>query len=429
MALANENFGFDSITFNLTEEDLNDTKIRAVLETVLLGSDSMTNGITESILITVYSILSIAAILSNSVILFVIVKTKKLWVPTHLLLMNLMVADIALAAVCMPFTLITFIRKSWPFGWLSCKIIPSIQAISVFSTSITIAIIAADRWYRITSSRPLVINNNHSCSFSKTKLILEVSLIWFASIGLSVPHAYFQEIIQIGIPGYFSYPKCVENWPHRSRGFYALSILFVQLIFPSVCLFLSFIKIRSHLRANLDRVVQRNRSPSNESAVGGERSSSDGKSGNQQGGMKKMMFSTIKRGDSNESGILTLEQAIEDDVPSPMMEEGAKWNTGDRHHTRILKEMDRNRRVTNTLLYVLGEFIFCWCPWNAINIYLDFNPDAPNHFSQEVLHGLLACCHVIAMSSSTINALLYGYTNSNIRRELKRLWSNDHTQH
>ena len=83
---------------------------------------------------------------------------------------------------------------------------------------------------------------------------------------------------------------------------------------------------------------------------------------------------------------------------------------------RILREMERNRCVTNTLASVSVCFVGCWFPWNAVNILIDLRPDLlPGH----VTYALMATCHIVAMLSALLNPLLYGYSNTNIRRELR----------
>lgn len=370
--------------FNLTELALNDSRVKKVLQE-FLGSDHLTSKKMEAVLVTIYSLISLTALVANSVIVTVIIRTKRLCVPTHLLLLNLMIADLLLSTVCMPFTLISFIRKSWPFGWICCKIIPLIQGTAVFASSITIAVIAADRWYRITSGVPVNNNNNFSLAlFSRKKLFFEVALIWLASVCCALPMAIFQVEVEIGFPGIVSYPKCIEKWPNHSFGFYSLTVLVIQLIIPMTCLLVSFFKIRNHLQHNLDKMLP------------------DGLSL-----QHRMLAITLRRGSSNESTLTTLE------VRSKSFEElGQEEN----RRTRILREIERNRKVTNILLSVSASFIFCWMPWNAINILMDFEGSL---IPADVAYALLATCHIIAMLSAVANPLLYGYTNTNIRRELR----------
>ena len=531
-----EAFGFDH-TFNLTQDALNDKNITAILEAYFLGSDHLFSPLTEAILITIYLSMSLTAIITNTLILKVILRTTKLYIPTYLLLVNLMIADLALAMVTMPFTLIMFVRKSWPFGWLFCKIIPMTQGVAVIATSLTIAMIAADRCFRITSMTPFASTTVQRSSFSKPKLFIEIGLIWIISIIIAFPQALYQEQVEIGIPNLYSYYKCVEKWPPHSRAIYSLSALLFQLIIPSACLLISFFRIRMCLKNRLSSVsgtlssinCTNNSTSGTLKHVRGSGDASIGESNpafitrNSSNQSKKSFY--LRKDNMNElndsagkyehiiidvgkisdvtnsfkitelnvtpgnSWILNEkcnDMNIKDNLSNGCIEKlenieklqgdtgrneykkestssnssptsqkslsngnpfkfkimnlnlnsietestskGIKINNNghgspmtDSQADRIIREIYRNRRVTNTLLCVTGAFAFCWIPWNLVNSYLDFStsPMIP----ADMIYSLLACCHVIAMTSATINALLYGYTNSNIRRELRRLRS------
>lgn len=517
-----EAFGLD--TFNLTHEALNDKNITAILQDYFLGSDRMTSPVTEAILIIIYLVMSVSAIITNTLILKVILRTTKLYVPTYLLLVNLMVADLALAVVTMPFTLIIFIRKSWPFGWVFCKIIPMTQGVAVIATSLTIAMIAADRCFRITSMTPIASHTIQRYSFSKPKLFFEIGLIWVISIIIALPQALYQEQAEIGIPNLYSYYKCVEKWPPHSRAIYSLSVLFFQLIIPSACLLISFFRIRIYLKSRLSslsevlasinctnnstsgtiRHVRGSGDASVADAIGTfitRNSSSQSKKSfysrknditdynDSNGTYEHIVIDVGKITNVNNSSPIKINQLnVSPDNSWILKENSCEMNinncneklNGEEYKTqsqssnstpsshqslsnskpfnfkvmnlnlsnldhesssksfkitnigqgspitdcqadRIIREIYRNRRVTNTLLIVTGAYAFCWIPWNLVNSYLDFFPTPM--IPADMIYSLLACCHVIAMTSATINALLYGYTNSNIRRELRRLRS------
>ena len=55
---------------------------------------------------------------------------------------NLAVADLSVALLCIPFTLIFFELKTWPFGYAMCKIIPFVQSISIMGSVGTLTFIS-----------------------------------------------------------------------------------------------------------------------------------------------------------------------------------------------------------------------------------------------------------------------------------------------
>lgn len=249
---------------NVTVEEVrgNHDTIRNFLKSHYLGNDKMTSDLIEYLFISIYGFLSVSAIVSNLVILVVILRTKKLMISTNLLLINLLIADLFLAIFCIPFTLISLIRKSWKFGYFCCKMIPLIQSSSVFSSSITIATISIDRLTRITSNsvthhegtnRSSRINNR----INYRKLVLQIMFIWITSIIISIPQSVYQEIEIFGNPDLYTYEKCTENWPDKSiRATFTIIITIIQLMIPTSCLIISYFKIKSHLNLHFDNITK-----------------------------------------------------------------------------------------------------------------------------------------------------------------------------
>ena len=61
---------------------------------------------------------------------------------TGYLIANLAVADLNVGTLCIPFTVLYFEFKYWPFGFVLCKIIPATQAICIMASIGTLAAIS-----------------------------------------------------------------------------------------------------------------------------------------------------------------------------------------------------------------------------------------------------------------------------------------------
>lgn len=61
---------------------------------------------------------------------------------TGYLIANLAVADLSVGVLCIPFTVLYFELRYWPFGYALCKIIPTAQAMSVMASIGTLAAIS-----------------------------------------------------------------------------------------------------------------------------------------------------------------------------------------------------------------------------------------------------------------------------------------------
>ncbi|GFG35484.1 hypothetical protein Cfor_00548 [Coptotermes formosanus] len=88
---------------------------------------------------------------------------------------------------------------------------------------------------------------------------------------------------------------------------------------------------------------------------------------------------------------------------------------------RARKELERNRRTTLLLTGIAVLFAVSWLPLGLYSVLVDLlvTPTAPT--SPRGLYVALAACHVIAMTSAVSNPIVYGWLNSNIRREFLQL--------
>lgn len=149
----------------------------------------------------------------------------------------------------MPFTLLVLIRRSWFLGAFLCKIVPFVQASTIFVSAATVLAIAIDRYKVVMSFNP----QNPKAGSRETTI--KTILIWVTAFILSIPISVFQETVPVGLPGLHFYHKCVEMWPSSVyKGIYAVLTLIVQFVFPVITLLVTHAHIRTHLNARIFRV-------------------------------------------------------------------------------------------------------------------------------------------------------------------------------
>lgn len=84
------------------------------------------------VLIVIYSLIFVAAVLGNVLVIFTLVHNKRMRTVTNVFLLNLAISDLLLAVFCMPFTLIPIFLKSFIFGPTMCVLIRYLQGKSFF---------------------------------------------------------------------------------------------------------------------------------------------------------------------------------------------------------------------------------------------------------------------------------------------------------
>lgn len=168
----------------------------------------------------------------------------------HLLMINLSVSDLLLCLVTMPLTLMELVCFSWPLGNhpLLCKLAGSMEGVSVYCSTLTIASIAMDRYHLIVfparrQQRPI----------GPTVSFLLVG-IWTGSLLLACPLFLFRTLKHVPLNeellGIASVEFCVEEWPDSSPAalIYSLASTLFQFLIPATIIVFAHASICARLR-------------------------------------------------------------------------------------------------------------------------------------------------------------------------------------
>ena len=225
---------------------MNDSHVLQVLRELVLEavSDQVFSKWTETLLVCLYALVAGVGFLSNAFILTVILSSSKLRRnASSLLIANLMVGDVVMSLFCMPFTLVWFLRRSWSLGACLCRIVPLLQGLSVFLTSSSVAVIAADRATRVTGNEqrqpPLLL------------MAVETLAIWTLALLLALPALVWQEQVRVSWRDELEYVACIESMGRAGKLTYAAAILMCQYVVPAAVLLFASRRIRLHLRRSL----------------------------------------------------------------------------------------------------------------------------------------------------------------------------------
>ena len=85
---------------------------------------------------------------------------------------------------------------------------------------------------------------------------------------------------------------------------------------------------------------------------------------------------------------------------------------------RAMKEATRHRKNTFLLMAIAIMYALCWFPLTLLNFLADFNY---NMFIHRNFLLAYASAHLIAMTSAIANPILYGWFNSNFKREFTKV--------
>ncbi|KAG7276724.1 hypothetical protein CRUP_006903 [Coryphaenoides rupestris] len=75
-----------------------------------------------------------------------------------------------------------------------------------------------------------------------------------------------------------------------------------------------------------------------------------------------------------------------------------------------------SRRINLMLGSIVGLFAVCWLPLNIFNTVFDWH----HELVMSCQHNLVfSVCHLVAMASTCVNPIVYGFLNSNFQKQLK----------
>ena len=82
---------------------------------------------------------------------------------------------------------------------------------------------------------------------------------------------------------------------------------------------------------------------------------------------------------------------------------------------KLQRDNNRYKRRNKLLLVISLVHLVSWLPLSVVSIMLDASPDifGTNHANISML---FMSCHLIGMSSASVNPVIYGYTNTHVRK-------------
>ena len=149
---------------------------------------------------------------------------------------------------------------TWPLGNspVSCKIVGSLQAVSIFVSTLSITAIALDRYQ-------LIVYPTKK-SFQLTGAMLALAGIWVIGIVLALPLIFVRTLQHHEIPvansPISSVDFCMEEWPiEKGRSIYSISSILVQYALPILTVSIAHARICNKLRFRMTSMQQRQAGP------------------------------------------------------------------------------------------------------------------------------------------------------------------------
>lgn len=103
----------------------------------------------QVLIIVTYATVSILGVGGNAVVCYIVLGHARMRTVTNYFIVNLAMADILMAVMCVNLTLYATLYMRWPFGVVMCKITYFVQSLSVSVSIFTLIAISLDRYVAI----------------------------------------------------------------------------------------------------------------------------------------------------------------------------------------------------------------------------------------------------------------------------------------
>ncbi|XP_061191208.1 somatostatin receptor type 2-like [Saccostrea echinata] len=162
-----------------------------------------TNEVNVTIFVVIYILIGFCGLFGNALVIYVILISPKMRTLTNMYLLNLAFSDlIFLSHIAMVTT--TIIIEYWVFGEIMCKIFFTTQAITTFSSVLTLTSLSVDRYIAV--CKPDVAYKYRQ----PLKAVFVIISIWIFSLLLSMPIILYSR--RIPHPYMKGKDSCMVNW-------------------------------------------------------------------------------------------------------------------------------------------------------------------------------------------------------------------------
>lgn len=326
----------------------------------------------NTLIISCYSSLVFVSLFGNLLVCYVILTRKRMQTSVNLLMTNLVISDLLMTVVNIPFNIARLMMNEWPFGPVLCVLVPLIQVTSVYVSTFTMMVIAIDRYQAI-------LNPLHKRITTTLPIIRLFILIWFVSLLLSLPNVSFNRVVTIH--GHKALLRCRTVYPGPELTYRRCITLFTfttQYVLPLTITSFAYVRISVFI---WKKIFTPSRRDSNQSINQSNQSNED---------------MTKRKANNSPSSLTTL-----------------KTNTFVIVNTIHKKS---RKKTIKMLAIVLAVFAICWLPLNIFHLRLDFSTDG-DLFDTNIFF----LCHWFAMSSVCYNPFIYFWLNRHYREGIKQI--------
>ena len=319
-----------AVSYNLSEFLLKNYSWGAGINVDSSEFDLLKDKTIAGVIIGAFVLIMLFGAIGNSLVVYTVCRTRKMWNATNIFIVNLAISDIFVCTFTLPLNMYYQVTDDWIFGRTLCHVIPATWAVTMFTSTLTLTMIAVDRYLLIVHSL-------------KRRIPIKWAIVWIiviiiVSSAVASPLSIYGEYIEYHDPMVKVHKRlCTERWPHPEiRNLYTAVTFVLHYISPLIIIAVLYTKIFSKVRKS----------------------------------------------------------------------------------NRQSRRQNKRNRTTKMLVAVVTIFSICWTPWHIYSLISEINYDIVKGPYYKVTDNILK---IVALSSSCLNPILYGWLNDNYRSAFLRI--------
>ena len=327
--------------------------------------------------ITLYSLILLFCLLGNSMVVFIVCRTKRMRMPSNLLILNLAICDLITPITSIPFDLALEENDYvWPFGRVLCKTLWPLATLSATSASLTLALISFDR-YR-------VIMHPFKQRLSSKQVKYSIGFTHLLGLLFVLPYVYYLDLSG-------ETHECKETWPAFSyRQAYTLFLFIAQygipLAFMSVMYSITLLNL--HVSSSKFENPVRDQSNPRPSKI-------------------SLQVDTVVNGSTPNGSRLDIVRDYR---------KASRETIGQKHD---LVGRDQNIRATKMFVTVVIVFATCRLPNEIFWLWSDFGDGHQSKDSN--IAGII--CRMFTYTNSIFNPVIYWTFSKDFKRGFKGIFT------
>lgn len=220
LRLANTTDGLTSIILGVNHSSLNGTVEESCSESEKLDPVFQ---------IVLFSLIIIASLAGNSLIVVIVTRTKRMHSLSNILICNISLADLLITLLPMVWEVTRLAKyndSTWPLGKFMCVFAHLCVYVSVAASALSLTVLSLDRFYLIVKP--------HDYKLKRKYHRYIVLVIWLLSFLFGAPTIFTQKVVRSEPDGKLN---CIEKWgspfdPEISAKVYTWVLFFFLYVIP-----------------------------------------------------------------------------------------------------------------------------------------------------------------------------------------------------